>query len=193
MTVHLTAPTRTSVTVGTAGASRALTTLSPLPRRWSWLVRGALWYKRRQGPDPDLQRLSLIHVAHWVVLSRWPNARRRSRYTYLLFMSNFNGSWREYIDAFSTAVPRRMMLLWGTAFGFPGARPPLPFVRYIERNQLPPDHYYSAYPDASAVEVASALRVQERFEREVLPATALDDELFAAAWRQFVDDVQRDL
>jgi hypothetical protein len=183
----------TSSPSGTAGLSRALTTLSPLPRRWSWLVRGALRFKRSQGPDPMLQRLSFIHVAHWVVLDRLPGERSRSRYTYLLFMSNFNGSWREYIDAFSIAIPARMALLWGTAYGFPGAVPPLPFVRYIERNQLTPHHYYSAYPEATATEVASALRVRERYERDVAPARPGDDAAFARAWRGFVDAVQRDL
>lgn len=178
---------------GTAGQSRALTTLSPLPRRWSWLARAALRLKRAQGPDPMLLRLSFIHVAHWVVLDRLPGQRERSRYTYLLFMSNFNGSWREYIDAFSTAIPGRMALLWGTSYGFPGARPPLPFVRYIERNQLTPAHYYSAYPEATATEIASALRISDRFDRDVAPATTLDDETFARAWRGLVDVVQRDL
>lgn len=183
----------TSSTSGTAGLSRALTTLSPMPRRWSWLVRGALRLKRAQGPDPMLQRLSFIHVAHWVVLDRFPGQRHASRYTYLLFMSNFNGSWREYIDAFSTAIPKRMALLWGTAFGFPGAQPPLPFVRYIEQNQLSPAHYYSAYPEATATEIGSALRVTEQFDRDVAPATSLDDEQFGRAWRGFVETVQRDL
>lgn len=178
---------------GTAGMSRALTTLSPLPRRWSRLIRLALRIKRSQGPDPMLQRLSFIHVAHWVVLDRFPFERKPARYSYLLFMSNFNGSWREYIDAFSTTIPGRMALLWGAAYGFPGAVPPLPFVRYIERNQLTPDHYYSAYPDATATEVGSALRVAERFDRDVAPAASLDDDQFARAWRGFVDAAQRDL
>jgi hypothetical protein len=70
---------------------------------------------------------------------------------------------------------------------------PLPFVRYIESNQLPPDHYYAAYPRATATEVASALRVAERFDREILPARSLDDAQFAASWRRFIDAVQRDL
>jgi hypothetical protein len=183
----------TSSPSGTAGHARALTTLSPLPRHWSWLVRAILRIKRWQGPDPMLQRLSFIHVAHWVVLDRFPGERRRSRYAYLLFMSNFNGSWREYIDAFSITIAPRMAMLWGTAYGFPGAVPPLPFVRYIQRSQLAAHHYYSAYPDATATEVASALRVSEQFERDVAPVRWLGDAPFAIAWRRFVVAVQRDL
>lgn len=194
-------PARPPVPSGTAGQARALTTLSPLPRRWSLPLRLALWFKRRTGPDPALQRLSFIHVAHWVILDRFPGQSHRSRYTYLLFLSNFNGSWREYIDAFSIAIPGRMALLWGTAYGFPGAQPPLPFVRYIERNQLTPIHYYSAYPASTATEIASALRVRDRFDTDVRPATeagggagaGADDAQLARRWRAFVDTVQRDL
>jgi hypothetical protein len=183
----------TGATTGSAGRARALTTLTPLPRVWSPLLKLVLRVKSDQGPDPDLQRLSLIHVAHWVVVDRFPGEPRRRRYAYLLFVSNFNGSWREYIDAFATAIPRRMAVLWGTSFGFPGAQPPKPFVNYIERNQLTPDHFYSAYPQASATEVASALRVADRFHRTVLPARDLGPEHLARQWETFLTRVQRDL
>src|SRR5689334_10080757 len=112
-------PSTGSRPTGSSGRARALTVISPLPRVWSPLVKFALWFKRRQGPDPDLRRLSLIHAAHWVVIDRFPGERRRRRYTYLLFVSNFNGSWREYIDAFATVIPRRMAILWGASYGFP--------------------------------------------------------------------------
>jgi hypothetical protein len=183
----------TGGTSASAGRAKALTVMTPLPRLWSPLLRLVLRFKTWQGPDPDLQRLSLIQVADWVVVDRFPGEPRRRRYAYLLFASNFNGSWREYIDAFSMAIPRRMAILWGTSYGFPGALPPKPFVSYIERNQLTPDHYYAAYPQASATEVASALRVRQAFEETVAPAADLGADRFAAAWRAFLTDVQRDL
>jgi hypothetical protein len=178
---------------GTTGRARALTVISPLPRLWSPLLKLALYLKRRQGPDPTLQRLSLIHAAHWVVIDRFPGEPRKRRYAYLLFLSNFNGSWREYIDVFATAIPKRMAIIWGTSYGFPGALPPTPFVNYIERGQLAPQHFYSAYPQASATEVASALHVRERFLDDVVPAAQRDPETFAAAWNGFLTEVQRDL
>ena len=186
-------PPSGAVASGTAGHARALTVLSPLPRIWSPLLRVLLWRKRKQGPDPDLQRLSLIHVADWVVIDRFPLERRPARYAYLLFVSNFNGSWREYIDAFSTAIPLRMAAIWGTSFGFPGPRPPVPFVRYIEANQLAPEHYWSAYPDASATDVAAALRVADAWQERVAPAAGADDAALARAVRDVVDAAQRDL
>jgi hypothetical protein len=175
------------------GVAKALTTLTPLPRFWSPPLRLVLRLKSRAGPDKALQRLSFIHVAHWVVIDRFPGQRRGQRYSYLLFASNFNGSWRSYIEDFSTAIPRRMAILWGTSFGFPGAVPPRVFKRYIRRNDLELDHYYSAYPEASATQIASALRVAESFRRDVLPWADLDAAQFGSIWRAFLDRVQRDL
>src|SRR5690242_12899679 len=187
-------PAVLATTTGTAGRAHALTVISPLPRFWSPLLKLVLRFKRAQGPDPALLRLSVIHAAHWVVIDRFPGERRRRRYAYLLFVSNFNGSWREYIDAFATAIPGRMAVIWGTSYGFPGPKPPAPLVNYIERNQLTPSHFYSAYPQASATEVASALRVHDELHEVVVPAAAADDPVaLRDAWDAFVADRQRDL
>jgi hypothetical protein len=176
-----------------SGRSMALTTLTPLPRLWTRPLRLVLRLKSMAGPDKALQRLSFIHVAHWVVLDRLPHQPRTPRHSYLLFVSQFNGSWRTYIEAFSTAIPRRMVLLWGTSYGFPGALPPRAFLGYIERNDLPLDHFYSAYPEATATQVGSALRVAQRLRRDVLPAAERGGAHLGHAWRTFLEHVQRDL
>jgi hypothetical protein len=187
-------PVVVAATTGTAGRARALTVISPLPRVWAPLLKLVLRLKRMQGPDPALLRMSVIHAAHWVVIDRFPGEPRKRRYAYLLFVSNFNGSWREYIDAFATAVPGRMSVIWGTSYGFPGPRPPVPFVNYIERNQRTPSHFYSAYPQASATEVASALRVDDDFRATVSPEAGADDPAaLKDAWDAFLVQRQRDL
>ena len=181
-----------------AGRATALTTLTPLPRIWSGPLKLVLRIKSWAGPDKTLRRLSFIHAAYWVVIDHFPQEKKRSRYSYLLFISNFNGSWFDYIDVFSTAVPEKMALLWGSSYGFPGATPPRSFTRHIRANDRPLEHYWSAYPDATTTEIASALRVSDRFQAEVAPTAQRDDiepdtaEL-AKTWRAFLTDVQRDL
>jgi hypothetical protein len=177
-----------------AGRASGLTTFTPLPRRWSPLVRTVLRVKSWFGPDTTLRRLSFIHVAYWVMVDRFPGEKKPGKYSYLLFVSNFNGSWLDYIDVFSRAVPQKMVLLWGSAFGFPGPMPPRPFTDYIRGNDWHLAHYFSAYPGATATEIASALRVRQGFrDRHLSLPHELDDVQLARAWRSLLTEVQRDL
>jgi hypothetical protein len=176
-----------------AGRATGLTTFTPLPRRWSPLVRTVLRVKSWFGPDRTLRRLSFIHAAYWVMVDRFPGESERRKYSYLLFVSNFNGSWLDYIDVFSRTVPQKMALLWGSSFGFPGAMPPRPFTDYIRGNDWRLAHYFSAYPGATATEIASALRVEEGFSARLARPQELDDVQLVRAWRNLLADVQRDL
>jgi hypothetical protein len=183
-----------TLTDNRAGRATALTTLTPMPRIWALPLKLLLKVKSRLGPDKTLRRLSFIHVAYWVVIDRFPLEKRRNRYGYLLFISNFNGSWFDYIDVFSTAVPQKMALLWGTSYGYPGARPPRAFTQHIRANDRPLEHYYSAYPGATTTEIASALRVDQQFQTELAPVAATGDPgRLAQTWRDFLVHVQRDL
>jgi hypothetical protein len=176
-----------------AGRATALTTLTPLPRLWSLPLKMLLRLKTRTGPDKTLRRLSFIHAAYWVVIDHFPGEKKRSRYSYLLFISNFNGSWFDYIDVFSTAVPRKMALLWGSSYGYPGATPPRSFTRHIRANDRPLEHYWSAYPGATTTEIASALRVSDQFQTQLATAAEQDPAELAKTWRSFLVNVQRDL
>jgi len=176
-----------------AGRATALTTLTPLPRFWSGPLKLLLRFKARQGPDTTLRRLSFIHAAYWVVIDRFPGEKKPSRYSYLLFISNFNGSWFDYIDVFSRAVPTKMMLLWGSSYGFPGPIPPRAFTRYIRANDRPVEHYYSAYPGATTTEIASALRVSDQFDADLAGASEMSPAELQKAWRTFLTAAQRDL
>ena len=102
--------------------------------------------------------LSFIHYARWAVIERFPdgNGGERLNHSYLFFESNFNGTWDQYIDAFSEVVALRMKAIWGTSFGFPGPLPVEPFKEYIRRNEFVANHYWSAYPGATTTEIVSA-------------------------------------
>lgn len=175
-----------------SGRGAALTVLSPMPRLWAGPLRFILYVRKLLGPSRDLQRMSFIHFAHWTVITKFPFQRRRARYAYLLFRSDFNGDWDEYIDAFSIMIPRRMALIWGWSYGFPGALPTAPFRAYIGRNDLPVDHYWAAYPESSVTEVTAALRVRDAYRArfgDLDPGSAPAH----PAWPLFLHDVQGDL
>ena len=149
----------------------------------------------------DLTNLSFIHFARWVIVRRdqFPrldSAREANQdklaYDYLLFFSNFNGTWNQYIDAFSAVLAIGLNFIWGWSEKFPGSVPVTPFKMYIQRGQFETDYYYTAYPHATTNDVKAAHRVTAALE--VLSAEAKSPAGdFEKAYRQFVMDVQGDL
>src|SRR5438445_9073957 len=105
----------------------------------------------------DLKQLSFIHFARWVIVGKnqFPlltekQPREELRYDYLLFFSNFNGTWNQYIDAFPAVLSRGLNMIWRWSEKFAGSVPVTPFKEYIARVQFDTDYYYTAYPYATA-------------------------------------------
>src|SRR5690242_12185791 len=142
-----------------------------------------------------LQQLSFIHYARWAVIPSFPDGGdgERLHHAYLFFESNFNGTWDQYIDAFSEVVPDRMRAIWGTSYGFPGPIPVGPFKDYIRRNEFVANHYWSAYPSAATTEILSAQRVAAALDGLRARSARLDPDAFARAYHAMLTDVQRDL
>ena len=78
----------------------------------------------------------------------------------MLFCSNFNGTWDQYIDAFSDGIPSGLDLFWCSSTRYPGSIPITPFKNYIRANQIDTDYYYNSVPGAAQRDVKSALRVR---------------------------------
>lgn len=178
------------------GKATAITVITPL-KPWGRLVlRPVFWAGRNlEFTLRKLQQLSFIHYARWAVIPRFPDGGRGERlhHGYLFFESNFNGTWDQYIDAFSEVVPARMKAIWGTSFGFPGPIPVEPFKDYIRRNEYVANHYWSAYPGASTTEIIAADRVAQALDAFKRRSAGLQPDAFAAAYGQFLTDVQGDL
>ena len=148
----------------------------------------------------DLKNLSFIHFARWVIVSRhrFPQLspqqpREELRYDYLIFFSNFNGTWNQYIDAFSAALAQGLNAIWRWSEKFPGSVPVTPFKAYIGQLQFDTDYYYNAYPWAATNDVKAALRVQDALNEFAKTSQTLSPSDFEMAYRQFLVRVQADL
>jgi hypothetical protein len=178
------------------GKATAITVVTPVRRGgalWLWLV---FWAGRNITATLEkLEQLSFIHYARWALIKRFPggSSGERLHYDYLLFESNFNGTWDQYIDAFSEVVPLRMKAIWSTSFGFPGPLPVEPFKAYIRRNEYVANHYWSAYPGATTTEIVSAGRVAAALEDFRRASSELEPDEFKAAYSRFLTSVQQDL
>jgi hypothetical protein len=148
----------------------------------------------------DLINLSFIEFARWVIIPRMAfpylgNGQQREelKYDYLLFFSNFNGTWNQYIDAFSAVLSRGLNLIWRWSEKFPGSVPVTLFKEYIARVQFDTDYYYTAYPHATANDLKSAHIVQSSFDSLSAVAAQSTPQQFAAAYLRFVVQVQAHL
>jgi hypothetical protein len=148
----------------------------------------------------NLVNLSFIHFARWVIVPSHgfprPNQNQPGetlKYDYLLFFSNFNGTWNQYIDAFSAVLSSGLDVIWDSSEKFPGAVPVTPFKDYIARGQFETDYYYDAYPHATTNDVKAAHRVQAAFDGLATQSAAMSANEFAKAYLQFVVTVQGDL
>jgi len=179
----------------------AMNAITPMKSWKTWIVRAFFLILGAVKPlQKDLVQLSFIHFARWVIIkrSKFPHAdsqqpEEKLKYDYLLFFSNFNGTWNQYIDAFSAVLSTGLNLIWHWSEKFPGSVPVTPFKQYIARCQFDTDYYYTAYPYATTNDVKAAHRVQDAldaFEKESARKTA---EEFARSYRKFVLAVQCDL
>ncbi len=179
------------------GKATAITVVTPLRPIIGRIVLAIVFWAGRHITSTleKLQALSFIHYARWAVIERFPDAQGGERlgHGYLLFESNFNGTWDQYIDAFSEVVPFRMKAIWGTSYGFPGPTPVERFKAYIRHNEFVADHYWSAYPGATTTEIISAGRVQTALDGLRPRAASLESAAFESAYRQMLTDVQGDL
>lgn len=184
-----------------AGKAYGMIVITPLAKRLGWTNKWVFRFGRSfPGILAGLIGLKFIHFARWVIIPKdaWPTLsddRETLDRDTMLFLSNFNGTWDQYIDAFSDGIPTGLDLFWYKNARYPGSVPITPFKQYIRANQINCDFYYNATPGAAYRDVVSALRVKRALlELEAIyrdPRTSPED--FAKAYRARLKVIQNDL
>jgi hypothetical protein len=149
-----------------AGKAYGMNAVTPMRPYKTWVQR-TIFMASRALPSglAGLLGLSIIHFARWVIIKRnqWPDlgqGKQTLQNDYMLFCSNFNGTWDQYIDAFSDGIPNGLDLFWFTSTRYPHSIPITPFKDYIRANQIDTDYYYNATPGAAQRDIKSALRIR---------------------------------
>jgi hypothetical protein len=101
-----------------------------------------------------------IHFAHWSLID---NGRR------LLFVSNFDGSWENYLDDFIDKGSFGLTAIWSNTVGFPrtrflffdGARDGDRFKAFARGSQRFTNAWYSAYPDLTVQSIDNNSNIRE--------------------------------
>lgn len=182
-----------------AGKAYGMNVVTPSPPRRTWLNR-LIFMVSRGRPETlrGLLGLSLIHFARWVIVRRrdWPDlgqGPQRLTYDYVIFCSNFNGTWDQYIDAFSDGIPNGLDLFWYSSTKYPGSIPITPFKNYIRANQVDCDYYYNATPGAAQRDIKAALKVWAQIDQLAASHQVMSVEDFSVAYRNVLVEVQNDL
>ena len=136
------------------GRITELTTLSKIKPGRVILLREML----NRGSDLTaflLRDIETIHYASWVIVEYGGD-------DYLMFLSNFTGSFEKYIDDFAAVIALAigLELIWGNCEGWPGIDSLEDLKTFIRDTTLRADLYYSAYPEATVRDVLSALKVR---------------------------------
>jgi hypothetical protein len=183
------------------GKTYAMNAVTPM-KGWKTPVLKAIFFLLGaiKPLQSDLIQLSFIHFARWVLVKhdRFPHLspsqpKEDLHYDYLLFFSNFNGTWNAYIDAFSAVLSRGLDAVWFWSEKFPGAVPVTAFKRYISLVQFDTDYYYTAYPYATTNDVKAAIRVDDAVSEFARNSRGLTPTEFQSAYWNLLVKVQADL
>jgi hypothetical protein len=100
-----------------------------------------------------------IHFARWVIVDE---GRR------LIFFSNFDGSWENYLGDFIDKAAPGLTSVWSNCVGFPrtkglsggGATDEQKFKAYSRASQIPTQVWYSAYKWLSVPNINNNTRIR---------------------------------
>jgi len=183
------------------GKAYAMNAINPIKPWRTWILRGFFFLLGHIKPlQNNLVNLSFIHFARWVIIPRhkFPylghgQKKEQLQYDYILFFSNFNGTWNQYIDAFSSVLASGLNAVWGLSEKYPGAVPVTPFKIHIARSQFDTDYYYTAYPYATTNDVKAAHRAEAAVRAFAAASAGMQPQQFAEAYRKLLVAVQGDL
>ena len=125
-----------------------------------WVINLAArlyWYKGSLGGIPT------IHFARWVMID---NSRR------LLFFSNFDGSWENYLGDFIDKAAVGLTAVWSNTVEFPkteflllkGAKDEERFKEWARAKQVPTQVWYSAHANETVKNILDNFTMRNQIE-----------------------------
>ena len=175
-----------------AGKAYGMNVVTPMRPGMTW-INTFLFMLSRALPSTlsGLLGLGFIHFARWVMIRRdqWPQLGQppaNLSNDYMLFCSNFNGTWDQYIDAFADGIPGGLDLFWYSSTRYPKSIPITPFKNYIRANQVDTNYYYNATPGSGQRDIKLALKLSHDLAAIAAKAGVLSDAELASAFERLL-------
>lgn len=175
-----------------AGKAYGMNVITPLHPRATWINNFIFMISRaRPSTLSGLLGLGFIHFARWVIIRRddWPQLGQPSTSLsndYMVFCSNFNGTWDQYIDAFADGISGGLDLFWYSSTKYPNSIPIIPFKNYIRANQVDTEYYYNATPGSAQRDIKAALKLSHDLAEIAAEAGELGDAELASAFERLL-------
>ena len=126
-----------------------------------WGIRQLVTHAYRPGFVLDM---GTIHYAKWF---RLPKTDK------LIFLSNFDGSWESYLEDFIMKAHPGQTAAWSNGVGFPktrflvydGASDGDRFKRWVRRQQVPTQFWYSHFPDLTTDQIRNNAVIHQGLAR----------------------------
>ncbi len=145
-------------------SQNALTVVSQIAPGWRNMarLRFFLWFinivARNFENKGSLGGISTIHFARWFIIDKG---------RYLLFNSNYDGSWENYIGDFVDLNAMGMDWVWQCTPDYPYAVKDMEgFKRIIREYQLKVQCFYSAYPDSTVFNIINDRALTQPLDQE---------------------------
>ena len=134
----------------------AVTPIIPGHRAQLGQVLARLAQRVGSGDPTALDEIGTVHFARWAVLPIGDDDGS------LLFTSNFDGPWDNYIEDFAAKSAPTFDAIYCHCRDWPpsGARDVDAFKAYVRKYEVEAEVYYRAYPMATVRQVKSALRLK---------------------------------
>ncbi|WP_313537294.1 hypothetical protein [Sphingomonas sp.] len=175
-----------------AGKAYGMNVVTPMRPGVTW-INNFIFMLSRCLPSTlaGLLGLGFIHFARWVIIRRdqWPQLgqpKASLSNNYMLFCSNFNGTWDQYIDAFADGIPGGLDLFWYSSTKYPNSIPVTPFKDYIRDNQIDTNYYYNATPGSGQRDIKLALKLAHALAPVAADAATTSDVALAAAFKRLL-------
>ncbi|MGH8573700.1 MAG: hypothetical protein ACREX8_14175 [Gammaproteobacteria bacterium] len=158
--MSVTAEPAASVGIASPQGSQPLTALTPIiPGRRAQLQQVLVTLRERiaSGEPSPLEEIGTVHFARWVVV---PDDQDGGQ---LLFTSNFDGPWDDYIEDFAAQAATSFDAIYSNCVGWPerGSLDVDAFKAYVRAHQIPEDIYYRAYSMATVRQVKAGLKLKD--------------------------------
>lgn len=102
-----------------------------------------------------------IHFGHWTLLDEGRDAQGRTDAGRMLFLSNYDGTWDNYLDDFIAKLATGVRHIWGKSEGFPGVADGDVFKNWARLQQTRTCVWYSAYPELTVEAINNHSEIRE--------------------------------